>query len=79
MGNQLLVVLPLVGLSVAGVFLLLRRRGKAGNKDWRAFVERIELLPPPPRPFPAAPLPLSGLEFAVKDTCVKDTYRDGFT
>jgi len=57
----------LVGLGIAGIFVLRRAFRLAGKKDNGAFIEYFELLPPPPPPPPSAPLPLSGLTFAIKD------------
>nr|XP_016456544.1 PREDICTED: outer envelope protein 64, mitochondrial [Nicotiana tabacum] len=62
-----------IGVGVAGILILAevqRRRFKARNsikEDFGAFIERIELLPFPQPPPPAAPLSLSALTFAIKD------------
>ncbi|OIT00608.1 PREDICTED: outer envelope protein 64, mitochondrial [Nicotiana attenuata] len=62
-----------IGVGVAGILILAevqRRRLKARNsikEDFGAFIERVELLPFPQPPPPAAPLPLSALTFAIKD------------
>ncbi|MQL71480.1 hypothetical protein Taro_003805 [Colocasia esculenta] len=57
----------LLGLSVAGILLVARRLRKVIKPDFGAFVERFELLPPPPPAPPKAPHPLTGLSFAVAD------------
>jgi hypothetical protein len=57
----------LLGLGLAGIFILRRALRLAGKKDNGAFIQYFELLPPPPPPPPSAPLPLSGLTFAAKD------------
>ncbi|XP_021753206.1 outer envelope protein 64, mitochondrial-like [Chenopodium quinoa] len=64
----------LIGIGVAGIAVVvsretIRRREKKllEREDFGAFVERFELLPSPQPPPPAAPLPLHGLTFAVKD------------
>ncbi|KAH7429470.1 hypothetical protein KP509_09G050400 [Ceratopteris richardii] len=56
----------LLGLGIAGAFIYTRSRRKQLRKDIRAFIKYLELLPPPTSS-PAAPLPLSGLKFAVQD------------
>lgn len=57
----------LLGLGIAGFFILRRTLKSSSKKDNGAFIYYFELLPPPPPPPPSAPLPLSGLTFAVKD------------
>lgn len=57
----------LVGLGIAGIFILRRALRISTKKDNGAFISYFELLPPPPPPPPSAPLPLSGLTFAIKD------------
>lgn len=60
----------LVGLSVAGILLVARRFKRVIKADFGAFIERFELLPPPPPAPPKAPHPLAGLSFAVADLWV---------
>lgn len=65
-----------IGVGFAGILILAevnRRRLKARNsikQDYGAFIERLELLPFPQPPPPAARLPLFGLSFAIKDKLV---------
>jgi hypothetical protein len=57
----------LLGLGIAGIFIVRRALSLAGKKDSGAFIYYFELLPPPQPAPPSAPHPLSGLTFAVKD------------
>ncbi|GMH01071.1 hypothetical protein Nepgr_002910 [Nepenthes gracilis] len=57
----------LLGLGLAGILILARKRKKAVREDFGAFVERLQLLPPPQPAPPKAPHPLTGLSFAVSD------------
>ncbi|XP_078444111.1 translocon at the outer membrane of chloroplasts 64-III [Wolffia australiana] len=68
----------IVGLSVAGILLVARRLKRAIKADFGAFVERFELLPPPPPAPPKAPHPLSGFSFAVADVFDIKGYITGF-
>ncbi|XP_031493263.1 outer envelope protein 64, mitochondrial [Nymphaea colorata] len=70
----------IVGLGVAGIILLSRRRLKstARLKDLGAFIDRFVLLPSPQPPPPAARLPLTDLVFAVKDVFDVKGYVTGF-
>jgi hypothetical protein len=68
----------LVGLGIAGLFLLRRALRLTAKKDYGAFIDYFELLPPPPPPPPSAPLPLSGLTFAIKDMYVSRVSRPFF-
>nr|XP_016456291.1 PREDICTED: outer envelope protein 64, mitochondrial-like isoform X1 [Nicotiana tabacum] len=73
-----------IGVGVAGILILAevqRRRLKARNsikEDFGAFIERVELLPFPQPPPPAAPLSLSALTFAIKDNIDVKEYVTGF-
>ncbi|MCD7466569.1 Outer envelope protein 64, mitochondrial [Datura stramonium] len=73
-----------IGVGVAGILILAevnRRRLKARNsikQDYGAFIERVELLPFPQPPPPAARLSLSGLTFAIKDNIDVKEYVTGF-
>lgn len=73
-----------IGFGFAGILILAevnRRRLKARNsikQDLGAFIERIELLPFPQPPPPAARLSLSGLSFAIKDNIDVKEYVTGF-
>jgi hypothetical protein len=57
----------LLGLGIAGFFILRRTLKLGERKDKGAFIEYFDLLPAPPPAPPSAPHPLSGLTFAVKD------------
>ncbi|XP_015089115.1 outer envelope protein 64, mitochondrial [Solanum pennellii] len=73
-----------IGVGFAGILIMAevnRRRLKARNsikQDFGAFIERIELLPFPQPPPPAARLSLSGLSFAIKDNIDVQEYVTGF-
>ncbi|CAL9779506.1 unnamed protein product [Musa acuminata subsp. burmannicoides] len=54
-----------------------RMRRRALKEDFGAFVERLQLLPPPP-PAPEKAPPLSGLTFAVADIFDIEGYVTGF-
>ncbi|XP_008809807.2 outer envelope protein 64, chloroplastic [Phoenix dactylifera] len=68
----------LLGLGLAGVLLMTRRLKRAIKQDFGAFVERLELLPPPQPAPPKAPHPLTGLSFAVADIFDINGYVTGF-
>ncbi|XP_059297080.1 outer envelope protein 64, mitochondrial [Lycium ferocissimum] len=74
----------MIGVGVAGILILAevqRRRLKSRKsikEDYGAFIERVELLPFPQPPPPAAPLSLSGLTFAIKDNIDVKEYVTGF-
>ncbi|XP_057518487.1 outer envelope protein 64, mitochondrial [Amaranthus tricolor] len=64
----------LIGAGVAGLAVVVYKERKRWNEkkflereDFGAFVERFELFPFSQPPPPAAPLPLNGLSFAIKD------------
>ncbi|KAJ8637292.1 hypothetical protein MRB53_011559 [Persea americana] len=61
----------LLGLGVACIILMARKLNKAVKEDLGAFVERLQLLPPPQPPPPKAPRPLTGLSFAVADVMME--------
>lgn len=68
----------LLGLGLAGVLLMTRKLKKLVKEDFGAFVERLQLLPPPQPAPPKAPHPLTGLTFAVSDVFDIDGYVTGF-
>ncbi|KAG0583276.1 hypothetical protein M758_3G124400 [Ceratodon purpureus] len=68
----------LLGLGIAGFFILRRTLRLSSKKDNGAFIYYFELLPPPPPPPPSAPHPLSGLTFAVKDIFDVEGFVTGF-
>lgn len=67
MSKLLFLAIPATIGALVGAVLLSRRKPETAKPKHGAFVEEFEILPPPPLPFPAAPLPLTGLTFAVKD------------
>ncbi|KAI5058256.1 hypothetical protein GOP47_0026426 [Adiantum capillus-veneris] len=68
----------LLGLGIAGALIYTRSCRKQLRKDVRAFIKYLELLPPPQSTSPAAPLPLSGLKFAVQDIFDVEGFVTGF-
>nr|DAD35716.1 TPA_asm: hypothetical protein HUJ06_006356 [Nelumbo nucifera] len=68
----------LLGLGLAGIILMTRKLKKVVKEDFGAFVERLQLLPPPQPAPPKAPHPLTGLSFAVSDVFDIDGYVTGF-
>lgn len=63
-------VIVLLGLGIAGILLAVQRRKKTIKEDFGAFVDRIQLLPPPQPAPPKATYPLTGLVFAIKELYV---------
>ncbi|TKY61068.1 Translocon at the outer membrane of chloroplasts 64 [Spatholobus suberectus] len=57
----------LLGLSLAGIVLITRKLKKTVKEDLGAFIERLQLLPPPQPAPPKAPHPLTALTFALSD------------
>nr|DAD32116.1 TPA_asm: hypothetical protein HUJ06_010967 [Nelumbo nucifera] len=68
----------LLGLGLAGIILMTRRLKKVVKEDFGAFIERLQLLPPPQPAPPKAPHPLTGLTFAVPDVFDIDGCVTGF-
>ncbi|KAF5445510.1 hypothetical protein F2P56_034557 [Juglans regia] len=68
----------LLGLGLAGILLVTRKLKKAIREDFGAFIEKLQLLPPPPPLPPKAPHPLTGLTFAVSDVFDIDGHVTGF-
>ncbi|XP_058108104.1 outer envelope protein 64, chloroplastic isoform X2 [Magnolia sinica] len=68
----------LLGLGLAGIFLMTRRLKKTIREDFGAFVQRLQLLPPPQPAPPKAPHPLTSFSFAVSDIFDIDGYVTGF-
>ncbi|KAF2309121.1 hypothetical protein GH714_000665 [Hevea brasiliensis] len=68
----------LLGLGLAGILLMTRKLKKAIREDFGAFVEKLQLLPPPQPAPPKAPHPLTGLTFAVSDVFDIEGYVTGF-
>ncbi|GAV58839.1 Amidase domain-containing protein/TPR_2 domain-containing protein/TPR_11 domain-containing protein [Cephalotus follicularis] len=69
----------LIGLGLAGILLMTKRFKKAIRKqDFGAFVDKLQLLPPPQPAPPKAPHPLTALTFAVSDLFDIESYVTGF-
>ncbi|GAB4845309.1 Translocon at the outer membrane of chloroplasts 64 [Ancistrocladus abbreviatus] len=68
----------LLGLGIAGILIMTRKLKKAVKEDFGAFVERLQLLPPPQPAPPKAPHPLTGFSFAVSDIFYIEGYLTGF-
>ncbi|KAK7398796.1 hypothetical protein VNO78_09969 [Psophocarpus tetragonolobus] len=57
----------LLGLGIAGILLITRKMKKCVREDFGAFIQKLNLLPPPQPPPPKAPHPLTALSFALSD------------
>ncbi|XP_047149382.1 translocon at the outer membrane of chloroplasts 64 isoform X2 [Vigna umbellata] len=57
----------LLGLGLAGILLITRKLKKSVREDFGAFLEKLQLLPPPQPAPPKAPHPLTALTFALSD------------
>uniref|UniRef100_A0A7C9FIU3 Amidase n=1 Tax=Opuntia streptacantha TaxID=393608 RepID=A0A7C9FIU3_OPUST len=68
----------LLGLGLAGILLVTRKLKRAVREDFGAFIERLQILPPPQPAPPKAPNPLTGLTFAVSDLFDIEGYVTGF-
>lgn len=68
----------LLGLGLAGILLMTKRLKKNIKQDFGAFIEKLQLLPPPQPLPPKAPHPLTGLSFAVSDLFDIEGYVTGF-
>ncbi|KAA3476040.1 outer envelope protein 64, chloroplastic isoform X1 [Gossypium australe] len=68
----------LLGLGLAGIFLMTKRLKKTIKADFGAFIQKLELLPPPQPAPPKAPHPLTGLKFAVSDVFDIEGFVTGF-
>ncbi|XP_076899678.1 translocon at the outer membrane of chloroplasts 64-like [Bidens hawaiensis] len=68
----------LLGLSLAGILLMTKKLKKAVKADFGAFVEKLQILPPPQPAPPKAPHPLTGLTFAVSDLFDINGFVTGF-
>eukprot|EP00252_Welwitschia_mirabilis_P000757 TRINITY_DN1071_c0_g1_i1.p1 TRINITY_DN1071_c0_g1~~TRINITY_DN1071_c0_g1_i1.p1 ORF type:complete len:590 (+),score=124.05 TRINITY_DN1071_c0_g1_i1:345-2114(+) len=68
----------LLGLGIAGILLVRRKSKRLTKEDFGAFIERLQILPPPQPPPPKAPHPLTNLIFAVKDIFNIEGFTTGF-
>lgn len=68
----------LLGLGLAGILLVSRKLKRAVREDFGAFIQRLQILPPPQPAPPKAPNPLTGLTFAVSDLFDIEGYVTGF-
>lgn len=60
----------LLGLGLAGIYVLTRKLKQSVKEDFGAFIQKLRLLPPPPPAPPKAPHPLTALTFALSDMYV---------
>ncbi|GFP86247.1 outer envelope protein 64 chloroplastic [Phtheirospermum japonicum] len=68
----------LLGLGIAGILIMTKKLKRVIKADFGAFIERLQLLPPPQRGPPKAPHPLSDLSFAVSDVFNIEGFVTGF-
>ncbi|XP_044477343.1 outer envelope protein 64, chloroplastic [Mangifera indica] len=68
----------LLGLGLAGILLVTKKFKKNVKEDFGAFIEKLQLLPPPQPAPPKAPHPLTSLTFAVSDVFDIEGYVTGF-
>ncbi|EYU24147.1 hypothetical protein ABFS82_04G131200 [Erythranthe guttata] len=68
----------LLGLGIAGILFMTKKLKRAVKADFGAFMERLQLLPPPQPAPPKAPHPLTGLSFAVSDVFNIEGHVTGF-
>ncbi|KAK6127746.1 hypothetical protein DH2020_038522 [Rehmannia glutinosa] len=68
----------LLGLGIAGILIMTNKLKRVVKADFGAFIERLQLLPPPQPAPPKAPHPLTGLSFAVSDVFNIEGFVTGF-
>ncbi|KAH6763413.1 translocon at the outer membrane of chloroplasts 64-III [Perilla frutescens var. hirtella] len=68
----------LLGLGLAGILIMTKKLKRTVRADFGAFIERLQLLPPPQPAPPKAPHPLTGLSFAVSDVFNIEGFITGF-
>ncbi|KAM6592422.1 hypothetical protein CsatA_000125 [Cannabis sativa] len=68
----------LLGLGLAGILFMTRKLKKVIKQDFGAFIEKLQLLPPPQPAPPKAPHPLTALTFAVSDVFDIEGHVTGF-
>ncbi|CAN1159254.1 Translocon at the outer membrane of chloroplasts 64 [Linum perenne] len=68
----------LLGLGLAGIVMFTKKLKKAVREDFGAFVQKLQLLPPPQPAPPKARHPLTGLTFAVSDVFDIEGFVTGF-
>ncbi|XP_073015291.1 translocon at the outer membrane of chloroplasts 64-like isoform X1 [Primulina eburnea] len=68
----------LLGLGLAGILIMAKKLTRTVKEDFGAFIERLQLLPPPQPAPPKAPHPLTGLTFAVSDVFDIEGFVTGF-
>ncbi|OMP11738.1 Amidase [Corchorus capsularis] len=78
MASQAANLWVLLGLGLAGILLMTKRLKKTIKADFGAFIQKLELLPPPQPAPPKAPHPLTGLTFAVSDVFDIEGFVTGF-
>ncbi|XP_004503273.1 translocon at the outer membrane of chloroplasts 64 [Cicer arietinum] len=67
MASQSSNIWVLLGLGLAGIYVLTRKLKQTVKLDFGAFIQKLQLLPPPPPAPPKAPHPLTALTFAISD------------
>jgi Asp-tRNA(Asn)/Glu-tRNA(Gln) amidotransferase A subunit family amidase len=79
MASQAANLWVLLGLGLAGIFIITKNHLKKVIKvDFGAFIRRLELLPPPQPLPPKAPHPLTSLSFVISDIFDIYGYVTGF-
>lgn len=78
MGSSSANLWVLLGLGIAGILIMTKKLKRAVKADFGAFIERLQLLPPPQPAPPKAPHPLTGLSFAVSDVFNIEGFVTGF-
>ncbi|KAL2461781.1 Outer envelope protein 64 [Abeliophyllum distichum] len=68
----------LLGLGLAGILIMTKKLKRVVKADFGAFIERLQLLPPPQPAPPKAPHPLTGLSFAASDVLDIEGYVTSF-
>lgn len=68
----------MLGLGIAGILLMTKKLKKSVKEDFGAFIQKLQLLPPPQPAPPKAPNPLTNLSFAVSDLFDIEGYVTGF-
>ncbi|XP_074271604.1 translocon at the outer membrane of chloroplasts 64 isoform X2 [Silene latifolia] len=68
----------MLGLGLAGILIMTRKLKKIIKPDFGAFIQKLQLLPPPQPAPPKAPNPLTSLTFAVSDLFDIEGFVTGF-
>ncbi|KAG8388037.1 hypothetical protein BUALT_Bualt02G0083500 [Buddleja alternifolia] len=78
MGSSSANLWVLLGLGIAGILIMTKKLKRVVKADFGAFIERLQLLPPPQPAPPKAPHPLTALSFAVSDVFDIQGFVTGF-